>query len=317
MTYAWRAPLKAANKLALLAMCDWANDDGGSLYPSISKVAERMSCTERQAKRIVHQLILDGWISVVGNANGGAPGCTRRYQINVKKVMTGDADVTRTGVMDVTPKGNTGVMDVTRTGDTDVTPRGGTGDISGKGRVTFLVKTGDTGVTLSTIEPSINNQYLLAANAAEKKSDAKSPSRAGDEDDNPLNDFFAEPKEPRGSRLPADWTLPDEWRDWAERYTNELDIAGTADQFRDYWVAKSGAAGRKADWYATWRNWCRRANERNAGKQFDRMAYCTRNADARWWRRAGFESAWDATSRGCWHHNAHAYRDGRKVEIAA
>ena len=135
--------------------------------------------------------------------------------------------------------------------------------------------------------------------------------------DNPLNDFFPGPKEPRGSRLPADWTLPDEWRDWAERHANELDIAGTADQFRDYWVAKSRAAGRKADWYATWRNWCRRANERNAGKQSDRMAYCTRNADARWWRRAGFESAWDATSRGCWHHNAHAYRDGRKVEVAA
>ena len=33
MTMAWKAKLQANKKMALLAMCDWANDEGGSLHP--------------------------------------------------------------------------------------------------------------------------------------------------------------------------------------------------------------------------------------------------------------------------------------------
>lgn len=32
-----------------------------------------------------------------------------------------------------------------------------------------------------------------------------------------------------------------------------------AARFRDYWIAQPGAKGRKLDWQATWRNWCRNA----------------------------------------------------------
>ena len=74
-------------------------------------------------------------------------------------------------------------------------------------------------------------------------------------------------KATRGSRLPSDWTLPDDWRQWA---TDELFAAGVpiaaaipwierkADGFRDFWVAKAGKDGVKLDWEATWRNWIRR-----------------------------------------------------------
>ena len=37
-----------------------------------------------------------------------------------------------------------------------------------------------------------------------------------------------------------------------------LDPEATASTFRDYWAAIPGAKGRKTDWPATWRNWCRR-----------------------------------------------------------
>lgn len=71
----------------------------------------------------------------------------------------------------------------------------------------------------------------------------------------------------RGSRLPSDWTLPEDWREWA---TTELLshgaglpaamdwVARAADRFRDHWLGKSGKDGVKADWEATWRNWVRR-----------------------------------------------------------
>jgi hypothetical protein len=61
----------------------------------------------------------------------------------------------------------------------------------------------------------------------------------------------------RGARLPSDWCLPDEWASWAKDERPDLDPSVTASKFRDYWAAKPGAAGRKLDWLATWRNWVR------------------------------------------------------------
>jgi len=60
-----------------------------------------------------------------------------------------------------------------------------------------------------------------------------------------------------GSRLPEDWVLPAEWQAWAEKERPDIDVANIADGFRDFWIAKAGKDGRKADWQATWRNWVR------------------------------------------------------------
>ena len=64
-------------------------------------------------------------------------------------------------------------------------------------------------------------------------------------------------KSPRGTALRADWKLPDDWKTWAEAERPDLSAEDTADAFRDYWIAKPGKDGRKADWQATWRNWVR------------------------------------------------------------
>ena len=71
------------------------------------------------------------------------------------------------------------------------------------------------------------------------------------------------PKSPRGTALPETWTLPDDWKTWAEKERPDIDPQTAADSFRDYWVAKPGKDGRKADWLATWRNWVR--NQRSGG----------------------------------------------------
>lgn len=69
----------------------------------------------------------------------------------------------------------------------------------------------------------------------------------------------------RGTRLPADWQLTDELKaiakqirtDWHDSHVQRI-----ADGFKDYWLAKSGKDATKADWVATWRNWCR--NDKSA-----------------------------------------------------
>lgn len=65
---------------------------------------------------------------------------------------------------------------------------------------------------------------------------------------------------PSGSRLAPDWSLPADWKTWAEQERPELDVLTQAASFSDYWHGVAGAKGRKADWLATWRNWIRNSN---------------------------------------------------------
>jgi hypothetical protein len=70
------------------------------------------------------------------------------------------------------------------------------------------------------------------------------------------------PATTRGSRLPGDWALPKAWGDWAmtemSGWTADV-VRLEAAKFADYWHSKTGKDATKADWLATWRNWCRAA----------------------------------------------------------
>lgn len=67
--------------------------------------------------------------------------------------------------------------------------------------------------------------------------------------------------EARATRLPKDWLLPAEWKEWALKefpaWTPEF-VVEVATRFKDHWLAAAGANARKVEWDATWRNWCRK-----------------------------------------------------------
>lgn len=65
----------------------------------------------------------------------------------------------------------------------------------------------------------------------------------------------------KGSRIPDDFQVTDEMREWAKA---KAPRCGAADHeaFVDYYKAAPGAKGVKLDWVATWRNWMRKENER-------------------------------------------------------
>ena len=73
-------------------------------------------------------------------------------------------------------------------------------------------------------------------------------------------------KSPAGSALPKNWILPAQWAAWAQGERPDLDPNRVADEFRDYWIAKPGKEGRKADWEATWRNWVRNQRATTYGR---------------------------------------------------
>ena len=71
----------------------------------------------------------------------------------------------------------------------------------------------------------------------------------------------------KATRLPVDWTLPDDWRRRAidARHRHGLpaiDLDLEAEKFANYWHARSGQGGTKRDWAATWQNWCLNAGSR-------------------------------------------------------
>lgn len=102
MTLVWdRFPGSGSELLVMLKFADYANDAGGNLYPSIARMAEHARLSESQARRVIHDLIDQGWVDVVSNHNGGAPGSTRCYQINVDKLHQLELD---TPGVDATPR---------------------------------------------------------------------------------------------------------------------------------------------------------------------------------------------------------------------
>jgi len=155
-----RCTLTGSQRLALLVMGNWCDDEGESLYPSIELIAEAMQVSRSQAQRVLHSLMPTGeddaeivvsvargdyWLRVIGNEDGGAPGTTRRYQLNVarldalpklpafekaderrrQRAETGRTGATpnasETGRMDATPSTGDGSHGCDPTGRTDAT----------------------------------------------------------------------------------------------------------------------------------------------------------------------------------------------------
>jgi uncharacterized protein YdaU (DUF1376 family) len=90
----------------------------------------------------------------------------------------------------------------------------------------------------------------------------------------------------RGTRLPADWFLPDEWATWALMESRSLtreSVLKAAEQFKDYWTAMPGQRGVKLDWCATWRNWIRRLGSSPPARteRFDGLSYVMQQAKVR------------------------------------
>lgn len=67
------------------------------------------------------------------------------------------------------------------------------------------------------------------------------------------------PRRATARRIPLDFGLSPERQQIAE--AEQVDPEREMAKFKDYWTAASGAAARKHDWDATWRNWCRKAAE--------------------------------------------------------
>lgn len=145
MSMVWdHYPAGGSELLALLALADWSNDTG-VCFPSMAAIATKTRLSRSQAQRVVHGLINEGFVSVLENSMGGAPGMTRRYRLNLEK-LTGGA-------------GATGRTDATPTGRTDATgSAGATGRMDAADGSHGCGETGRMGATQTVIEPSVTTK---------------------------------------------------------------------------------------------------------------------------------------------------------------
>lgn len=87
MTYVWDGlPFAGSDLLTMLALADWCDDRGGSLYPSVKAIADKVRVGEKHARNILRKFEDERYLAVVGNHFGGKPGTTREYRLNVTKL---------------------------------------------------------------------------------------------------------------------------------------------------------------------------------------------------------------------------------------
>lgn len=81
----------------------------------------------------------------------------------------------------------------------------------------------------------------------------------------------------KATALPENWVLPKTWGDWAlEEFPslNAEEVRLMASMFKDHWLANATKANsKKADWFATWRNWVRRSDPNKANVPKNGMTY--------------------------------------------
>ncbi len=87
----------------------------------------------------------------------------------------------------------------------------------------------------------------------------------------PLVAEVAPPPAPRadtakGTRLAENWKPSPATIEWTRENSIGVDVTAEWSKFVDFWLAKPGAAGRKVNWDATWRNWVRRAAEQRSSR---------------------------------------------------
>jgi hypothetical protein len=87
MTLCWKTCLYDGNTLnVLLSMADWAEDDGGDIFPAIETLAAKCRCSTRTTQVALRALEADQVIERIANPKGGR-GKVTEYKINLERVQ--------------------------------------------------------------------------------------------------------------------------------------------------------------------------------------------------------------------------------------
>lgn len=70
MAAVWESDLPSDEKFVALALADWADDTGGSIFPSQARIGWKVGKTDRAARYTITKLLERGVLAVIGGGNG-------------------------------------------------------------------------------------------------------------------------------------------------------------------------------------------------------------------------------------------------------
>lgn len=89
MSIVWdRFPEGGSKLLAMIALADWAGDDGARLYPSVATLAAKIRMSERQTKRLLEWLITEKYLELRTPGNAGGRRHSNRYRIRLETLSS-------------------------------------------------------------------------------------------------------------------------------------------------------------------------------------------------------------------------------------
>lgn len=82
MAAAWELPIPSTEKMVLMCLCDYANDDGSNCWPSVPTLARKCSKGERTVQGAIQSLERLGYLTATIRS-----GTSSSYQLNPRTIM--------------------------------------------------------------------------------------------------------------------------------------------------------------------------------------------------------------------------------------
>lgn len=235
----WKMPLLLPEKLVLLRMADFADHDGGSIFPSVATLAQDCGISDRAVQLVLRKFVADGLLIIVGNETGGR-GRTRHYAIDLERA----AEMAGPG----------GEPKRAKRVKRDFTHSNGHDHSAERAK-----RVQDNAVKGEEIlHPTCHRPVIEETSGAVCVTSASPPARAHTHEAPPRSAEII-PIRPAVWVMPDNWPLPDDWREWALS-VGHWDPDGAAEKFKTTWLARRdrgepGAANSDAVWRRYFEGW--------------------------------------------------------------
>lgn len=254
---AWSADVgSSAERLTLLALAKWANDDL-TCFPSLSTLVTDTKLNEKTIREALKRLHEAGLITIKRQA-----GHNTRYAITTTEIGT-------------TKNGSTEIGTPTKIGSTPLPKTAGVP----------LPKTVPEQIT-----EQINEQINLSVDDSSfslepDQSQAANEVPAENTTSNTEATAVRMVKHPAETKKPTKHkaithlfeleAIPDDWRELCEQIRPDLDPQRVFVEFSFYWTQGKGQGTRRSDkgWTSTWMNWVKRQKEQRVAQSYTKPAF--------------------------------------------
>lgn len=222
-----QATASSASKFVLVALADAARKDDWVAWPAVPRLAATTQQDAKTVRRCLALLEADGFIQ----RHAADAGKATRWKLNpAPPSKPGNTDNSSS----TPPKNGRGTP-----------PKGGRGTHTkfGRGTPDDPSQNWDGGLPKVAGVPLPNLVGNPVRRTCQSQWSAPVP---------------AEQSKPELTRLPANWTVPADWQQWAREARPDLDVSTVADTFARHWAAATGDKGLSTNWRTKWEAWVRR-----------------------------------------------------------